>query len=168
MEINRDEVDIHLDDNVKGIWEKLCRAVKPLTPKRRDGIIRRLKLQKHKKGVDPNDWDKVHPNLLLVAEFDLSLCEELGLYVEYTSIIRPMIKGVSISDSHAQKRAYDRTLRGWKDGIAPWFVELINGGLKVGAVSRSDGKEREAVFEEDVIKDGKQIKWKHLHFQVRA
>jgi len=149
------------------VWERLKREAQPLTPKRRDGIIRRLKMQKHKKGVNPDDWDLVHGNLLLIAEFDLNLCEELGLYVEYTSIIRPMI-AVSKTDIHAQKRAYDRTLRGWKDGYAEWFAELVNSGLNVGAVSRSDGKERESVFENDEFnKDGKQTKWKHLHFQCR-
>lgn len=149
-------------------WERLKKSQLPLTPKRRNGIITRLKLQKHKEGVDKNDWDKVHPNLLIVAEFDLNLCEDLGLPVEYTSIIRPMI-AVSKTDIHADKRAYDRTLRGWPDGVALWFAGLVNDGLTVGAVSRSTGAEREAVFEIDEfeIKDGKkvQVKWKHLHFQ---
>ncbi len=149
------------------VWERLKRELQPLTPKRRDGIIRRLKLQKHKVGVNPDDWDLVHPSLLVVAEFDLNMCEAMGLYVEYTSIIRPKI-AVSKTDIHAEKRAYDRTLRGWNKDVAPWFAELINDGLTVGAVSRSDGKERESVFEDDVFKDGKQIKWKHLHFQCRT
>lgn len=149
------------------IWERLCKELKPLTPKRRDGIIRRLKLQKHKAGVNKDDWDLVHPNLLLVAEFDLNLCEQLGLYVEYTSIIRPKI-AVSKTNIHAEKRAYDRTLRGWSTDTAKWIAELVNDGLTVGAVSRSDGKERESVFEKDEFnKDGKQVKWKHLHFQCR-
>lgn len=147
------------------IWQRLKRDVKPLTPHRRRAIITRLQQQKHKVGVNPKDWNFVKDNLLLVAEFDLNLCEELGLYVEYTSIIRPKISGVSVSDSHADKRAYDRTLRNWPDGTAEWFVELVNDGLTVGAISRSDGKEREAIFETDMFKDRKQIKWKHLHFQ---
>lgn len=146
------------------IWEKLCKKQEPLTTKRRDSIVARLQAQKHKKGVDSNDWSKVKDSLLIIAEFDLNLCEAFGLPVEYTSIIRPKIS-VSKTDIHAQKRAYDRTLRGWGGVDAAWFAELVNSGLNVGAVSRSDGKEREAVFEDDVIKDGKQIKWKHLHFQ---
>lgn len=159
---------MELKEKALVIWQQLAKEKKPLTPKRRDGIIRRLKLQKHKVGVNKDDWDKVHPNLLLIAEFDLSLCEGLGLYVEYTSIIRPMI-AVSKTDIHAQKRAYDRTLRGWPEGAAAWLAELVNDGLTLGAVSRSDGKERESVFENDVFnKDGKQVKWKHLHFQCRA
>lgn len=154
-----------LREKAELVWERLASSKKPLTPVRREDIIRRLKMQKHKKGVDKNDWDLVHGNLLLVAEFDLNLCEDLSLPVEYTSIIRPMLD-VSKTDIHADKRAYDRTLRGWPDGAAKWFAELINDGLDVGAVSRSDGKERESVFEEDEFdKDGKQIKWKHLHFQ---
>lgn len=149
------------------IWERLKREVKPLTPERRLSIIARLKKTKHKAGVDVNDWDKVKDNLLLVAEFDLNLCEELRLYWEVTRIIDKPIKGVSVSNSH-DRRAYDRTLRGWPSGIAAWYAELVNGGLTVGAVSKSDGKERESVFEDDVFKDGKQVKWKHLHFQCRA
>lgn len=149
------------------VWQRLCAEHKPLTTKRQEEIILRLKSQKHKTGVNSADWDSVHPNLLLVAEFDLSLCQELSLPVEYTSIIRPMI-AVSKTDIHAQKRAYDRTLRGWPEGVASWFAELVNDGLMVGAVSRSDGKEREAIFETDEFKDGQQVKWKHLHFQVRA
>lgn len=149
------------------VWERLMRIKSPMTPHRRRLIIDRIKKQRHKSGVDKDDWEKVKDNLLLIAEFDLNLCEELGLYVEYTSIIRPGLFGISTSDSHADKRAYDRTLRNWPVGIAGWFAELVNDGLEVGAVSRSDGKEREAVFENDLFKDGKQIKWKHLHFQVR-
>jgi hypothetical protein len=148
------------------IWQRLKKGIKPLTPERRLTIIARLQAKPHKKGVNPNDWNNVKDNLLLIAEFDLDLCEALGLYVEYTGIIRPMLK-ISTSDSHAQKRAYDRTLRGWPSGIAGWFAEMVNDGLTVGAVSRSDGKERESVFEDDVFKDGKQVKWKHLHFQCR-
>lgn len=146
------------------IWERLVRDLKPLSPERCKAIIARLQKQKHKKGVDKNDWTKVKPNLLLIAEFDLNLCEGMGLYVEYTRIIDGPIEGVSVSNSH-DKRAYDRTLRGWSEGVAAWFAELVNDGLTVGAVSRSDGKERESIFEADVFKDGKQIKWKHLHFQ---
>ena len=150
------------------IWERLKRDALPLTPKRRDGILRRLKMQKHKAGVNKDDWDLVHQNLLLIAEFDLNLCEGLGLNVEYTSIIRPMI-AVSKTDIHAEKRAYDRTLRGWDQSILPWFVDLVNTGLSVGAVSRSDGKEKEAVFEKDEFDSkGRQVKWKHLHFQCRS
>ena len=153
------------------VWQRLKKSQLPLSAERHAKILFRLKRQRHKAGVSPEDWHKVHPNLLLVAEFDLNLCEELGLYVEYTSIIRPMI-AVSKTDIHAEKRAYDRTLRGWPLGIAEWFAEMVNDGLEVGAVSRSDGKERESVFENDEfkIKDGKkiQVKWKHLHFQCRA
>lgn len=161
------EVTVELKAQALLVWERLRREVKPLTPERRLKIIARLRSQKHKKGVNPDDWYHVHDNLLLVAEFDLDLCEQLSLPVEYTSIIRPMIS-VSTTDIHARKRAYDRTLRGWPTGVAEWFAELVNGGLTVGAVSRSDGKEREAVFEEDQFKDGVQVKWKHLHFQVKA
>lgn len=157
-----------LKEKAKLVWERLCREKQPLTAKRREQIIARLKKQKHKRGVNPDDWDRVLPNLLIIAEFDLNLCEDLGLDVEYTSIIRPMIS-VSTTDIHAKKRAYDRSLRRWPPGIAAWFAELVNDGLDVGAVSRSDGKQREAVFEDDVYnKDGEQIKWKHLHFQARA
>ena len=161
------EVDVELKEQALLIWQRLRKEQKPLSDERREKIIARLKKQKHKKGVNPKDWDDVHPNLLIVAEFDLNLCEQLRLNVEYTSIIRPMI-AVSITDIHAKKRAYDRTLRGWPKDFAPWFAELVNGGLTIGAASRSDGKERESVFEDDVFKDGKQVKWKHLHFQVRA
>jgi hypothetical protein len=149
------------------VWQQLAIVRRPITKERRTAIIARLMKQKHKKGVNPEDWNYVHYNLLLVAEFDLDLCEAFSLYVEYTSIIRPMIT-VSKTDIHAQKRAYDRTLRGWPEGYAKWFAELVNDGLTVGAVSRSDGKEKESVFEKDEFKNGKQVKWKHLHFQVRG
>jgi hypothetical protein len=161
------EMDMELKEKALLIWERLKRDQQPMSGKRKLDIIIRLQEQNHKAGVDKNDWDNVKDDLLLIAEFDLNLCQDLGLYVEYTSIIRPMIS-VSTTDIHAQKRAYDRTLRNWPDGIAGWFAELVNSGLNVGAVSRSDGKERESVFEGDVFKDGKQVKWKHLHFQCHA
>lgn len=156
-------------DKVKAmvIWERLKRDQREMDLERRLTIITRLQAQKHKKGVDPEDWHHVNNNLLIVAEFDLNLCQDLGLYVEYTSIIRPMLN-ISKTDIHADKRAYDRTLRGWSGVDAAWYAELVNSGLSVGAVSRSDGKERESVFEDDVFKDGKQVKWKHLHFQCHA
>lgn len=168
---------MELKDKATEAWKMIKREMLPLTEERRKIIVARLKKEKHKEGVNPDDWDHVNSKLIQVAEFDLDLCQALKLPVEYTSIIRPMIS-VSTTDIHAQKRAYDRTLRGWPKGVAAWFAELVNDGLNVGAVSRSDGKQRESVFETDEFKkDAKgdfvldkagnkiQIKWQHLHFQ---
>ena len=120
------------------IWEKLAAGTKPLTKARRLEIIDKLRKEKHKKGVNPDDWFNVKNNLLLVAEFDLELSKRLGVYVEYTSIIRPKIQGVSTSDTHADGRAYDRTLRNCPAWLDPaWYAELVNDGLTVGAVSLS-------------------------------
>jgi hypothetical protein len=152
------------------IWQRLKKEVKPITKERRIAIVARLKKCEHKPEVDPNDWDRVHYNLLLVAEFDLNLCEALGLPFVVSSIIRPGIPGVSVSKTHEQGRAYDRSVKNWSKKIIPWFVELINDGLRVGAISLSDGKEREALYEPTEIdpKTKKIKKTEHMHFQCSA
>lgn len=162
----------NLKSKAKLIWQRLKDSEQSLTAERKKQIIARLQKQKHKPGVNPKDWESVHDNLLLVAEFDLTLCEEMGLPVLYSSIIRAkiVVNGVTVSrtDIHAKKRAYDRSVLGWPAGMAAWIAELVCDAFKIGAISFSDGKEREALFEpSEFDKKGKQIKWNHLHFQVR-
>lgn len=149
------------------IWQQLKESRKPLTPERRLQIIQRLKAQAHKPGVNPDDWYDVKPDLLLIAEFDLDLCQAYKLPVLYTSIIRPKIS-VSKTDIHAKKRAFDRSLHGWTDEQAASHAEMVNDAFDIGAISIATGKEREAVFENDEFdKDGKKTKTRHLHFQCR-
>jgi hypothetical protein len=66
----------------------------------------------HKPGVNPEDWQRVESNLLTLAHFYLAYCTARKLPVLITSIIRPRIEGQSVSDTHAQGRAFDASVRG--------------------------------------------------------
>lgn len=131
-------------------------------------IIERLKALPHKEGVDKNDWSKVHRNLLVLADYILAHTETHKLPMVITSIIRPKIKGVSKTDIHAKKRAFDLSVRGWSKEDIDFLVDVINEKFTIGAISLRDGQEREAVFEDaEFDEEGDQTKWPHFHFQVR-
>lgn len=133
-----------------------------------DKIIEALKKQVHKPGVNKDDWDKVNPKLLLVADYLLAHAETHQLPVVFSSIIRPGIKGVSVSKTHAEGRAFDISVRGWSEADIKFLVDCMNEALHVGAISFSDGKEKEALYEPTVKdKNGKVIKTAHLHMQCR-
>jgi hypothetical protein len=125
-------------------------------------IIALLKSQKHKPEVNPNDWDEVHLNLLVLGEFTVKYCVENRLPLLFTSIIRPKIKE-SLTDIHAKKRAFDISVKGWTENEINEFVGLINSTFHIGAISMRDGQEREAVYE-DGISAGNGA---HLHVQCR-
>jgi hypothetical protein len=139
-----------------------------LTPVGREAIIIILRQFEHKVGVDTADWYKVHDNLIVLAAFTVKFAKENYLPLKFTSIIRPKIKGVSKTDIHSKGRAFDISVIGWKKEKILEFVDLINKEFKLGAISITDGKEREGVFEDaEFDKDGKQTKWPHLHVQCR-
>lgn len=125
----------------------------------------------HKSGVNPEDWTRVHKNLLLILEYVIDHCHTYNLPLVISSIIRPRIKGASKTDIHAKRRAFDISVRGWGGQDIDFLVTCINKDMTIGARSISDGQEREAVYEPDEFKivEGKkvQIKWAHIHFQVR-
>jgi hypothetical protein len=125
-------------------------------------IISLLKSQKHKLGVNSDDWDDVHHNLLILGEFTVNYCEENNLPLTFTSIIRPRVKQ-STTDIHASKRAFDISVRGWTESEILTFVDVINRSFKIGAISLRDGQEREAVYE-DGIRAGSGA---HIHVQCR-
>lgn len=133
-----------------------------------DEIIKNLKTLPHKDGVDKNDWDKVHRNLLVLADYVIAHCETHKLPLVITSIIRPKIKGVSKTDIHSKGRAFDISVRGWSKEDIKFLEDAINEKFTIGAISLTDGKEREAVFEDaEFDKEGDQVKFPHFHFQVR-
>lgn len=94
-------------------------------------------------------------------------CQVRGMSILITSVIRSKIPNVSTSDSHADGRAFDISVRGWTDEQIKDCVRECNTALsKIGATSKSDGIRRAAVFEDDIFDaTGKQIKWRHIHFQ---
>jgi hypothetical protein len=139
-----------------------------LSPVDREQIILSLRQCEHKPGVDSMDWHKVNDKLLILAGYTVIFCKERALPVIFTSIIRPQIKGVSKSKTHEQGRAFDLSVRSWTKAQINEFVTKINKEFKLGAVSATDGTEREAIFEDDEFdKNGKQVKWRHLHVQCR-
>lgn len=131
-------------------------------------VISRIKKCTHKIGVNKGDWDNVHKNLISLAEYVLDHCETYNLPVVITSIIRPKIKGVSKTDIHSTGRAFDMSILGWSQEDIKFLVDCCNEDMTIGAISLSDGRENEAIYEPaEYDKFGKQVKWPHFHFQVR-
>lgn len=126
-------------------------------------IIESLKNLFHKEGVNHEDWHRVHPNLLVLADYVLAHCETHNLPLIITSIIRPKIKGVSVSKTHQEGRAFDASVKGWSDEDIRFLVDAVNEKLSIGAISFSDGKEREVIYEDGITAGTAP----HLHFQVR-
>ena len=117
----------------------------------------------HKDGVSPADWDEVKPHLLLLLDFYVDYATTHDLPIVITSIIRPKIRGISKTDIHADKRAFDTSVHGWTKKQISDLVKSANESLKIGAISMSDKIEHEAVYE-DGISAGSAP---HIHWQVR-
>jgi hypothetical protein len=133
-----------------------------------DDLIKRLKALPHKEGVNKDDWDKVHRNLLVLADYVLAHTETHKLPMVISSIIRPKIKGVSKTDIHSKGRAFDLSVKGWSKEDIDFLVDAINEKFTIGAISLTDGKEREAIYEgPEFNAKGDQTKWPHFHMQVR-
>ncbi len=141
-------------------------------------IIEKLKALFHKEGVNPADWENVHPNLIPIAEFVYSHCETYSLPMTITSLFRRKIPGVSKSDSHGsvgiftnergekipyKGRAFDMSIKGWSLQDVHFLRDRVNAIFNVGALSIRDGHEREAVYEDGITAGTAP----HLHFQVR-
>lgn len=131
-------------------------------------IIAKLKSFPHKEGVDKNDWDKVHHNLLVLADYLIAHCETHKLPIVISSIIRGKLK-ISKTDIHSKGRAFDISVKGWSKEDIQFLADSINEKFTIGAISLRDSQEREAVFEDAEFNEkGDQTKWPHFHFQVRA
>lgn len=121
----------------------------------------------HKDGVYNRDWLTVKSNLLLLLDWLVGYSTKRGVPILITSVIRPRIAGVSVSDTHEDGRAFDISVRGWmKKDIDACVEECNRLYSSIGATGKSNGVKMAAVFEDDKFNDaGKQIKWKHIHFQ---
>ena len=126
-----------------------------MTDVEKETIIVTLRQFEHKPGVNSGDWYKVHDNLLVLAVFTIIFAKENYLPLIFTSIIRPKIKGVSKTDIHSKGGAFDIFTNGWSKEIIKKFVDKINKEYKIGAISMTDGMEREAVYEGPEFKDAK-------------
>lgn len=120
------------------------------------------------KGCDPENWSKVHLNLRVLAYEMVDYCESRNLPVVITSIIRPMIPGVSKTGIHSAGRAADISVKGWLVDQCLAFEKWMNDNFaeKFGAISISDGKPRACVFHNAVDAKGKEYGW-HMHIQCR-
>lgn len=106
-----------------------------------------LKHLPHKQ-CDSDDWAKVHINLRVLAYELIEYCLVHNLPLVITSIIRPMIKGVSKTDIHAKGRAFDVSVHGWTEKQCLDCEQYLNDNFseKFGAISISDGKPRACVY----------------------
>lgn len=130
-------------------------------------MITQLQSLSHKEGVDSNDWNKVKNNLVLLALAVAFFCSKRGLPLVFTSIIREGIKGVSISKTHIEGRAFDISVKGWTHKDIVDLVSWVNSIFNIGAVSLSNGMENEVIYEpREYWENGDLKKEAHLHFQT--
>lgn len=126
----------------------------------REANLNRLMNAPHSVGVNKEDWKRVHPNLIIMAIAYLDYCELLDLNIMFTSIIRPMIPGISTSKTHEEGRAFDSTVQGWDYYSRKSIVFHFNKNYKSIAAISSSTLVPTAV--KDHIGTGP-----HFHFQVR-
>lgn len=120
-----------------------------------------LALYPHKDTVDPLDWKKVHKNLLPLAYFYVNFCEQHGIPVLFSSIIRGMIPGVSKTDIHAKGRAFDASAKGWTKELKDDFEKLLEEKFKdVAAIAIATGRPNAIEWHDAGRGD-------HAHLQVR-
>lgn len=130
-------------------------------------MITQLQALTHKEGVDKSDWLKVKNNLILLALAVAFYCSKRNLRPVFTSIIREGIKGVSVSKTHIEGRAFDISVIGWKEKDIEDLLEWFKETFKVGAISSTTGEERAVIYERrELNPDGSIRKEAHLHFQV--
>ena len=115
--------------------------------------------QFHKVGVNRDDWYNVSVNLIDLAVFYVGFCVLYDINPCFTSIIREKIPGVSKTDIHAKKRAFDASAKGWTTDLMDNFLDDGNKKfLTIGALSNSDKISRAFLFHGEIL---------HLHAQVR-
>lgn len=125
-----------------------------------------IKLQKlpHKADTNSLNWGLVKPNLLLLANAFVDFCDKNKLPVQFTSIIRHGIKGVSVSKTHIEGRAFDCSVKGWSASEIDDCVEYFNKKYTdIGAVPFGQTKGVACVYEDGITRGS----GAHFHFQVR-
>ena len=124
------------------------------------GQVDELKALKHK-DCDLNDWDKVSPSLRVLGYELVDYCKVHSLPITITSIIRPMIPGISKTDIHGKGRAFDVSVRGWTNAQAIECEEYLNENFSesLGAISIETGRPRACLYH-----GGTGL---HLHIQCR-
>ena len=129
-----------------------------------NSIIIKLQKYPHKAEVNSLNWGLVKPNLLLLANAFVDYCDKNKLPIDFTSIIRNGIKGVSVSKTHIEGRAFDCSVKGWSIDEIECCEEYFNMNYsKIGAIPFGHTVGLACVYE-DGITHGTAP---HLHFQVR-
>jgi len=129
-----------------------------------NSIVSKLQKYPHKTDTNPLNWGLVKPNLLLLANSFVDYCDKNKLPVKFTSIIRNGIKGVSVSKTHIEGRAFDCSLIGWSRDEIECCEEYFNMNYSnIGAIPFGHDKGLACVHEDGITKGTAP----HLHFQVR-
>jgi len=127
-------------------------------------IVSKIQKYPHKPDTNPLNWGLVKPNLLLLANAFVDYCDKNKLPVKFTSIIRNGIKGVSVSKTHIEGRAFDCSIIGWDKDDIENCVEYFNMNYsKIGAIPFGGSTGLACVYEDGITKGS----GAHLHFQVR-
>ena len=112
-------------------------------------IYERLEKLPHKVDVNRSDWRQVQEELLDLANWMADYCKEHYIPMVITSIIRGKIPGISTSDTHAEGRAFDVSIKGMTtDDIDDILITCNRYFAKnFGAISSSDGIARAVIYE---------------------
>lgn len=130
-----------------------------------NSIITKLQRYTHKSDTNPLNWNLVKPNLLLLANAFVDYCDKNNLPVRFTSIIRAGIKGISVSKTHIEGRAFDCSVIGWSDDDINKCQDYFNENYSnIGAIPFGGNKGMPCVYEDGITKGT----GAHFHFQVKA
>ncbi len=115
---------------------------------------------------DPNEWDLVHPNLRVLGYELIEYCQSRRLPLVITGIIFQPLK-CSKTAIHADKRAFDVSVKGWTMeqilACEKYFNDLY--AKAIGAIGAQDGQARACFFESPAYNG--RGSGAHFHFQVR-
>ncbi len=116
---------------------------------------------KIKEGVQLEDIQMLHPNLLIMFGTVLNFAAQRNLPVTITSLIHDRAGVASKSSTHEDGRALDLRVRGWREKDCRDLVKILELEHEhIGAISAKDFKSRPAVYGDERHRD-------HIHLQVR-
>lgn len=103
-----------------------------------------------KKGVSVNDIRFIDPRLLLLMSFVSHWCNERNITLLITSIHRKDNDEISDTRVHQEWRAFDFSIRGFKQYQIIELVQVINQNFRfIGAISKASGLPTPIVIHKD-------------------
>ena len=115
--------------------------------------------------LDISDLRRMKPKIIWLMIDFWEYCKERNLYCCVTSMTE--YASGRVSSTHREGRAFDASVRGWKEEDIETFLAHFNKKwANIGTAPR--GKEPKAViYHATKNKDGEIVSPGHLHFQIR-